>query len=249
MTIKNRAYPNNMENSESHFSINLIAYIIAEVSLFCIGLFVQFKIITVCWKDKEGKTWQIHLINSVIVSVYFAFVIPFWISTNAIPHLAAYTGEWFCYLAAFIRFYGFYIIVPSSLWIAIMKYCFILQNNKILQVGEEKTKKVFLLIYLIFPLIFATISCMVNDFDSYSDLTSCFGLTDHALDKYNTTGKNYQKFLFCKMNITDEDVSDRYVFYIMAQCFCVFKSILFFFLNTNVPEAIIYYQIFKKMRR
>ena len=225
-----------------------IPLIIVQVLLFILGLLIQLKTVYISWKDKEGKTWQIHMIHSIALIVYFSFRIPFDNVTDAFPNLSLYTGEWFCYLGTFICMYGISIITLNSLLIAVMKYFFIVHNTKVLKFGEEKTKKGFLILCLTFPLIFALIIVVTKDIDSDAYLLSCFGLTDQTLKQYNTWEKKMQKFFLCNLNTEANDISDRYALYVMKQSLCVVKSSVYMSLNTNFPEAWFYYKIFKKMK-
>ena len=57
-----------MENFDNtNYHTHKTPFIIVQVLLFILGLLIQFKIIYVCWKDREGKTWQIHMIHSIAV--------------------------------------------------------------------------------------------------------------------------------------------------------------------------------------
>ena len=230
-------------------SIHLIAHIIIQSLLLMVGLVIQFKIIHVCRKDKDGKTWQIHLAHSVNSIIYFLVLVPFWHLSNFIPNLSEIMGEWFCYLAAFFRNYGFYSIPPNSLLIAVMKYMFIVQNETVIRYGERKTQKLFMVINLMVPFVMAIISCVTMDFESFSDLTSCFGLTEQVKAQYNTWEKQMQKFFLCNLNTTEKEIRDWFAFYVIKQSVCVLKSIIVMAINTNVPEAFFYYQIFRTMNR
>ena len=238
-----------MEISDITFSIDSIAHIVLQVLLYFTGLYVQIKVILVCWKERSGNTWHIHFAHSIIVIVYFTLNLPFWIVTIAIPDLSDYTGEWFCYLAAFIFQYGNFIITLNSLLVATIKYTFIVHSIKLLHFGKENVKKIFFAIYLFLPLMFATIASVGKDFEQYSELISCFGLTEQTEVTYNTTAKEYQKFFLCKMSSLDKEKSYGSTFHALTQCFCILKSILVWIINTNVPEGFLYYKIFAKMRR
>ena len=226
-----------------------VALITLETILYLIGLFIQCKIIFVTWKDKEGKTWQIHLIQAIAIIIYFAFSIPFWNLTSNIPGLSSYTGEWFCYVAIFINIYGFYIITFNSLLVAVMKYTFIVHYQKVLMFGENKAKKVFLSLIFTVPFTFAIMTCLTKDIDGYSDLVSCFGLTDIFKKKYNTWEKRVQKFFMCNIDWSERDISEKYEWYVIQQIFCGIKSVIGLVVNTNFPEAYLYYKIFGKMKR
>ena len=54
-----------------------ISAIIIQILLFSIGLPIHLKIISVCWKEQDGKTWYIHLINSAALIIHFFFSILF----------------------------------------------------------------------------------------------------------------------------------------------------------------------------
>ena len=238
-----------MENQEIQFSVDSIVHIIIQALLFAIGLIIQSKVMYVCWKEKDGKTWQIHLTQSFSCTIYFLFAIPFWHISTSIPHLSAITGEWLCYMNAFMILYGFYMITPNSLLIAVMKYMFIVHDERMVKLGERKAQRIFMGINLIVPFILATISCITKDFDSYSELTSCFGMTEQLKTQYNTWEKNMQKFFLCNFNTNEKEISDAYTLYVIKQCFCVSKSTIVMLINTNFPEAFFYYKIFDKMKR
>ena len=239
-----------MEKDEHEsLSGSKVALIVLQTLLYLVGLFIQYKIIFVCWKDKEGKTWQIHLTQSISTIIYFAFHIPFWNLTSTIPGLSSYTGEWFCYMAIFLNFYGFYIITFNSLLVAIMKYTFIVHYQKVLAFGENRAKKLFLTINVGLPFTFAVINCLTKDIEGYADILSCFGLTDHARKKYNTWEKKMQKFFMCNIDWSENDISEKYGLYVVQQCICGIKSVVGIVVNTNFPEAFLYYKIFSKMKR
>ena len=239
-----------MENCDTTMSVgHIIPLIIIQVLLFILGLLIQFKIIYVSWKDREGNTWQIHMTHSIALVVYFAFIIPFWNVSSAFPNLSLYTGEWFCYLATFISLYGYSIIAFNSLLIAVMKYFFIVHNTKALEFGEERTAKGFLILGLILPLFLAIIPVVTKDIEAYTGVSSCFGLTGQALKQSNTSENKMQKFFFCNLNTTANDNLGRYALYLMTQCLCVLKSSILILVATNIPEAFFYYKIFKRMKR
>ena len=216
--------------------------------LYFVGLPIQYKIINVCWKEKGGKTRLIHMIYSIVVTIYFTFYLPFFIVTSEIPNLAKTgTGEWFCYLATFITVFGVTSITSNSLLVASEKYMFIVHYEKAMRYGEEKTQKLFCYIFICFPMVLAIIACLTRDFDSYGALNSCFGTSDFISQEYNNWSMGFAKFFLCDLN-PEENVGFGYVLFILKQIFCVLKSAVVFVINTNLPEAILYYKTFKKMK-
>ena len=223
-----------------------IIIIVVQILLFIFGLLIQIKIIYICWKDREGNTWQIHLTHSIVVTIYFAFIIVFSNLIKHIPNLSEHLEEWFCYLAAFVGLYGFYSVGLISFCIAFMKYRFILHNAKFLWLGKQGTKKAFLVLNLALPIILATISSATKDIDGHQ---RCLGLKDQGMKHGNTWENQIQKFFLCNLSAPAKDDSLQYVFYLMKQFACVLKSTVVMVINTNVLEAFFYYKIFNKMKR
>ena len=135
----------------------------------------------------------------------------------------------------------------NSLLIAVMKYVFIVHSEKVLLYGDTKTQKLFFIIDLTLPLFLAFFACITRDFDSFSELNSCFGQTEQVIAKYNTWTKSFEKFFLCNLN-REQDQSYGYTFYVVKQVLCAINSIGLSLINTNIPEAFFYYKIFQKMR-
>ena len=227
---------------------SIIVHKSIQALFYFIGIFIQQKIISVCWKDKDGKAWMIHMTYSIATLVYFAFYLPFFAVTSEIPNLAdRYTGEWFCYLATFVITYGFTIITFNSLLIAIMKYVFIVRNEDVRIFGDEKALKLFFVINLCVPLFIATFACITRDFEGFASLNSCFGTTELVKQRYNTWDKNIEKFFLCNLN-KEKEKAYNYSLYVVKQVACFIKSTVVCFTNTNLPEAFFYYKIFQKMK-
>ena len=227
---------------------SLIVHKVIQALLYIAGLLIQQKIISICWKDKDGKVWMIHMTHSISTLIYFAFYLPFFTVTSEISNLAEkYTGEWFCYLATFIITYGFTIITFNSLLIAIMKYVFIVRNEDVRMYGDEKALKVFLAINLCVPLFVATFACITRDFEGFASLNSCFGTTELVKLRYNTWDTNLEKFFLCNLN-KEIDQEYSHSLYVVKQVACAIKSIAVVVTNTNLPEAFFYFKIFQKMK-
>ena len=221
---------------------------IVLVLLYLVGVIIQAKITYVCWKEKDSKTWLIHMIYSMSTIIYFGFYLPLFIVTTEIPNLAAtYTGEWFCYLATFITVYGVTIITFNSLLVALVKYTFIVHHDRTIRKGEQKVQKIFCIINLSIPLFLALFASLTRDFDSYGALNSCFGTTNMIKVKYNDWSMSFAKFFLCDLS-NEASYSYGNLFFILKQTLCVIKSVIVFVINTNLPEAFLYYKIFKKMK-
>ena len=218
---------------------------IVQSTAFAIGLFINIRIIHICLNDKSSKTRRIHIIYSIFSTIFCLFDIPFHAITNHVPNLSMYTGEWLCHIASFIIIFCAHIIFMNSFWIALMKYVFIVHWDRALLWGHEKIERTLLSISLVLPLIFTIIIVLTKDFDSYGALNSCYGIETKKLDPVD----GIKGFFMCDLsNLNTNDIRD-YILYVIIQAMCIAKSILTLPATSNLSEALLYYKIFKRMKR
>ena len=222
-----------------------ILHIVIQSILFCVGLYFQVRTILVCIEEKN-KTWQIHIVHSIIMSIYYGFTIPFHPITYFIPSLATYVGSWICYISAFISFFCFHAMLMHSLLIAIMKYIFIVHTWKARLFGDERIQRIFLLISIIYPIIMAIVSILqsilvLNSFQRRSEIRNCFGKEYFAL-----SNSDINKSWFCDIGRSEGNSS---ILNVCATIACVIRSCLNTVIITNIPEGFFYFMTFRKMRR
>ena len=227
----------------SQFSVATIINITVQIVLFFFGLFINIKVVLVCWKDRDGKAWRIQIAYSISIVLFFAFHLPFSVVTNAIPHLSDYTGDWFCNLATIVICYGINAMTTSSLLIAIMKYVFIVHPLKALRIGHEKIEKMFLTMYLALSFVMAIVDTITKDFEHYIVIRKCFALSDEQKEI------TWKSIFLCNFDEMGVDVSNNLTLEIVLQTICVVRSILEIVIASNILEAFFYYKIFKTMKR
>ena len=106
--------------------ISQLLIIGAQVLLYAVGSYIQVKIVSTCRRERD-KTWKITITNSIVLMIYFFYAIPFETITEHFPVLSQYTGDWICYLSAFVYMYGCYIIGFHSFVISLIKYFLIVE--------------------------------------------------------------------------------------------------------------------------
>ena len=223
----------------------VLVHLIVRVVVYAIGLFINIKLISVCWKKKETSTWQIHMTNSIFLTVYWPLDLTFLAVSKTIPNLSMYTGEWFCKFAAFVMIYGVYMIITNSLVVAAMKYVFIVHDQTARAYGHEKLQKIFSIIYLAIPFVFATMSLITNDYDSYKAVNVCLGLDREQMLRRSI----WEKLFLCNSKKSSAIMTDNYSINVALQSTCAIKSVLSYITTFNLVEAFFYYKIFTKMKR
>ena len=222
-----------------------VVYFIAQAVVYAIGLVINIKLIYVCWKKKESTTWQIHMSNSIFLTVYWPLDLSFLAISNTVPILSNYTGEWFCKLSAFVMIYGLNFIIMNSLIVAAMKYIFIVHAIKARVYGHEKIQYIFTVINLAIPLVMPTFQVIMGLFEDYKAINNCLGLERKNMPKRNI----WQKLFLCNLKPSNVFLSEDYTANLVVQSACVILQALTYMVACNVVEAYLYFKIFTKMKR
>ena len=100
-----------METITYYIENNLL--IGANLILYAIGSHIQIKVISTCRKEKD-KVCQITITNSITMMILFSFGMIFENVTSHVPVMSQYTGEWICFVEAFIYIYSWAPICYKS---------------------------------------------------------------------------------------------------------------------------------------
>ena len=213
-----------------------------QLMLYAVGSYIQIKIISTCMREKD-KVWQITITNSISMMILFSFAMIFQTIYRHVPVVSQYTGEWICFLAAFIYLYAGCMIGLHSFAVSLVKYVFIVHQDRAFNFGEEKLKNVFFVVNLLHSLLLNLPAVIFYDFESLNSVTECLGLRDEV------TNKTLDRMLFCKLNDGYNEDADPQISYILKQSFCATRMLWVWLLCSNIPEGVLYHFIFRKMRR
>ena len=184
----------------------------------------------------------------MIISI--SFVITFETISDQVTVISEYTGTWFCYLASLVYTYGAYLGAFHSFCIALVKYLHIVHRHAVNSFGEKKFKRIFVLVYILHPLILTIPTVILLDFEGFPSLIACFGLRQQLQERYNSSSGSIERMLFCKLNIGDEDKDlNSNFYYNLRQGFCASKMLWVLILSCNIPEGFLYLRIFRLARR
>ena len=226
-----------------------VIVIVTQLILYVIGSYIQIKIISTCRKEKD-TVWQITITNSISMMIVFSFAMIFQTVTSHVPVMSQHTGEWICFVAAFIYIYGPCIIGLHSFVVSLMKFVFIVHQDTAINFGEDKLKKVFFVGNLVHALVLSIPAVIFYDFESMNSVTECLGLYEKVLERSNTSNAAIDRMFFCKLNDEGYDKNaEPQLSYILKQSFCATRMVWVFSLCSNIPEGVLYHYIFRKMRR
>lgn len=221
--------------------------IVILIIVYLIGLYIHFKIISVCRKVKD-KTWQIDIVHSIGMVSAIGFLIVFEEVSVHFDVLSEHTGNWICYVATCIYCYVGYLGGFHTFFVALMKYVYIVHNESVRKFGKQKLKTIFLLIYIIHPFLVTLGSILTFDFEVFSSLIQCFGLQQQLRERYNSSNAAVERMFLCKLG-ADKVFDTQTMAYALRQGFCTVKMIWVMVLACNLPEGYLYFMIFRKMKR
>ena len=236
-----------METITYYIENNLL--IGANLILYAIGSYIQIKVISTCRKEKD-KVWQITITNSITMMTVFSFVMIFQTVSSHVPVMSQYTGEWICFIAAFIYIYGTLMMGVHSFVVSLMKFVFIVYHETAFTFGEDKLKKVFFVVNLVHALVLSIPALIFHDFHHYPEVIECLGIREKVLEHSNTSNAAIDRTFFCKLNDGgyNKDAEPQ-LSYILKQSFCATRTVWLLALCSNLPEGVLYHYIFRKMRR
>ena len=233
--------------------VNIIIASVIMVCIYIIGVYLHVKVIKISRKDKE-MTWKFDLINSCLMIVHHGHCVIMEIITNIIEDLHLYTGEWLCYASKVLTYCGIYYTTELSMTISLLKYVIIVQWKKSRNVGQEKVKRIFFWIYLLYPFIMILIHLIIkpNFFwvhDGYARIDRCLG------DPKNNWGPDSNRtqikvHTICQtLVVPSQEYYFAYSVYILKRSICWGQVIVSYGVTWNIWEVIIYCRIFGFMRR
>ena len=222
-----------------------IVHIFFHCLIFCLGAYIHKKTVEV-HSEEKNKTWRMHVLHAVVVTIFFGFQISFGAIIHFLPSLASYTGSWICYIGSFTTFYGYHTMLGHSIWISIEKYVFIVHSLEARVFGDEKIEKIFFLLDLIVPGLLSISAMTTADYESRPNLKNCFAGTEEHIDLRNSSLSLTDKFLFCD----GSQYSGRHwIIPYVVRFTCVSRAMVNIITAFNILEGFFYFKIFKSMKR
>ena len=145
------------------------------------------------------------------------------------------------------------MIIGHSLIIALMKYTMIVHDVKVRSFGQDKMKKIFLSITIIYPFYFLCFFNIVRPdflfvFDGISQANRCLGKSDlMASDDSNKTATKLHDV--CKLEMPPNPMSAEFLLFLFRTGICWFHILIVYCNVFNIIEAFIYCRVFNFMRR
>ena len=191
---------------------------------------------------------------TLIYSLSSIIAMPIWFvilsSTDFIHPLKDVIGEWFCTSVWLLLFFHFNIIAFQSFNVALMRYVFIVHDEKVKTYGKEKAIKNFLFMYCIIPLVVVIWGVLENyELDPFLYVNRCYG-RDHRVFLANTSPTVNSYICGEEMvgHYEGDSVYGQYLT-VLKRASCMSRGLVMIFMGCNISEGILYYKMFSHMRR
>ena len=138
-------------------------------------------------KNSQGTTTNLLTCYCVIVPTSFVFAFTYLniILQYSYPPSEIF-GEWFCFAHEYFVHVTTIYFASFSLFTALMKYWFIVENTRAKHFGLEKGRATFLILYLTIPIIISALNLISNGEESRSYLVDiCWSQIISTFDTIN----------------------------------------------------------------
>ena len=208
-------------------------------------------------KNSKGTTSKLLMCYSIFTPITFLVVFVYLdiIMQYAYPPSVSF-GEWFCFAYEFFAHAASKYIASFSMFTALMKYWFIVENAKAKCFGEEKVKTIFLIVHLITPIVIAALNSISNgEKDLFYLVNICWSqpilstqsTNSSVLDEYGAmdilcSNRHYQTTYY--LGETASHYLDP-LFRIICGSLGIFQALL----CSNLCELILYAFLYKYLNR
>ena len=143
--------------------------------LLVIWLSIQVQVWIICnTKNNFGARDGVQM-------VYWPVTVIFGTTTDFLHPLRDIVGEWYCSFGYFWIVGGMTLILFHSFVVGLMRYIFVVHNERVVSYGKEKAKKMFFLASILIP-VFLTLWGFLNgrDESAITSLNKCYGVHHKA---------------------------------------------------------------------
>ena len=229
--------------------ITATIFLVIMTTLVCIGSYITIKVLSFL-KNEESllkNMTQNFMISQLILWPFLISVISI---TNFIHSFPSEIVQWICPIAWFVIYISLNFSNAHSCFTAIMRYFFIVHNERVQLIGKQKVKKYFHVISILVPLLITLWKAIDgSELDSFSMFNKCYG-KHHQTFLVETSTTNVFKKNFCNMpNYHNMNGYVEVIEAITKNILCLTSTCAMILLGSNLTEGIIYYLLFSYMNK
>ena len=223
-----------------------ISLFVARFLIIFLGELVLYKLFKMVRKE-NGLVNEVTQFYCIALITNLPICLLFMTITEFLYPLKNIMGQWICSLMRVVFYTIFNVVIFQSFVVALMRYCFIVHEEKVKSFGKKKTKNVFLFLNVFFPCLFIVWGFIQNqELDAFKFINSCYAI-DHKVFLAEVINETPGKHLFCVFDKTDGKY--EYILTLISYISCMTKQVILILFGMNVFEGLIYYKIFSHITR
>ena len=216
-----------------------IIFFILKCIIIIVGEYIHMHILDFL-KLEGGLVSDILKMFLRVQMVYWPVTVLFGTTTDFFHPLQDIIGEWYCKFGYFWIVGGMTLIVFHSFIVGLMRYIFVVHNERVVSYGKEKAKKMFFLASILIP-VFVTLWGHLNGRDpsAITSLNKCYGV-HHKVFLIENRGDSTMRRNFCLFEDDDEEPGQFLT--TLRKTSCTLRSALYAIMGFNVVEGLLYWR-------
>ena len=222
----------------------VISFFVFRLFLICIGEGVGVKVLTNL-KKETGLLTDVTKLFIISQMILHPILHCLELILNTIYPVNEIIGGWFCFLDWTLMGVFMRIGVNHSFIDALMRYSFIVHEQKVKAYGKEKVKRWFLYFSITMPFIQFALQALEGS-PRLSFVNKCYG-NDHRVFLIETSTLNVFKRKFVKLDGPYVDIDSLQE--IGIRICKIVEATLLLIMGFNITEVLLYIKIFSKIDR
>ena len=222
----------------------VITFFFIKVLVICIGEAISIKLLASLNKEKTLLTDVTKFF--ITAQMIFQPIMNLTdLMNNLIYPVNEIIGNWYCFLTWLLWGVFMRAGLNHSFISALMRYFFIVHEEKVNEYGKEKIRRWFLYFSMATPIIQFSLQALEGS-PRLSFINKCYG-NDHRVFLIEASTLNVFKANFVKIDEPYVDINSLRE--ISIRIGKIVEAILFIFMGFNITESFLYYKIFNKIDR
>ena len=223
-----------------------IIFFFVRLTIIFIGEIIGKKVV-IMTREETGILSEITLMFISIQMIFHPILIFFELSVNLIHPINEIIGPWICTVGWLFYNISTKIVLNYSFFAAIMRYVFVVHDDRVGRYGKEKVKRHFLYLYLTIT-IAQIVMKAVDGTSRLSFINKCYG-RDHEIFLIETSSLSVLKRKFWTSVQNQDKTMLDVLLHMIKRIIKILDTIAFLALGFNLTEVIVYRTIFSHIDR
>ena len=227
-----------------------ITFFLIKLPILILGILLNIKVLSLI-KRETSVVNDVTKVATYAQMIFWPIFLCFTTATDFVHPLNEILGEWVCDFGWFITYFFTSVFSLHSFIVALMRYCFIVHNDKFEKgLRKERTKQFFLFLSVLIPLLMVIWGAISrSELDILSYINKCNG-KHHKVFLVETSTIDVLRRNFCEFDGYDSaNFPFGQIIDAIKRVSCIARTTVLVLMVLNFTEIIIYYKIFSHINR